>query len=1190
MTPFDLIQSPLDGVNLIEASAGTGKTYTIAGLYLRLVLEKKMPVEKILVVTFTEAATEELKDRIRRRLKEAEIGFEKGSSDDPLLRTCLEHSVSVSDDLERLRNAVRSFDQAAVFTIHGFCQRMLIENAFESGSLFETELMTDTSNLVLEITRDYVRTSVYGLNGLFADYLNLKKIGPDSLASFLKKVMKPGLRFVHTPDFVDTTEEEQQLQSLYNRLKETWFSDRQTLLTLLSDKVRLNQRSYGPGTIAKWAVGLDRYLSGIRPGLQRPDTFTKGCSSSIAAGTKKGQTPPSHLFFDLCDEYHDVFKQLDDLFASNHIHFKQKALAFVERQLEKTKAERGILFFDDLLTRLFRKLEQDPGGLLASRIRSAYGAALIDEFQDTDPVQYAIFSRVFAQGDTPLFMIGDPKQAIYGFRGADIFAYLKAVRQAKSAYTLGRNYRSDPALVEAVNLLFHRVEHPFVFPEIAFYPATALEKNQDQDLVIEGGDPRDTSPMTVLLFPGSEKELNKREANTLARKAVAGEMARLLHLGRKGQARLGSRNLEPRDMAVLVRTNAEAADMNESLNNLGIPSVIHDTGNVFQSHEALELERVLSAVLHPGDSGLIKAALATDMLGKSALDLFHAGQEEERFEAWTDSFRHWHTLWTGRGFSAMFQAVVKDWDVKARLMILDRGHRRNTNLFHLAQLLHEADLTSRGGAAVLLEWFRKQRVNPEDNEEHQLRLEQDAEAVTIVTIHKSKGMEYPLVFLPFLWSQPNQRNKDKEPCVFHDGEDRQLFCDLGSDRMAFHRTLADRENLAESLRVLYVALTRAKKRCWVVWGRASSSSDTAFARLVYTGLEDKDKPADDGRLEDIFKAIGEESNGLIQAVHANLERPLPFDRKNGAPTALNVRSWSGRIESDFRITSFSSLTSRRDQGSEVEARDRDRARHKEPVEVQAEREQVFMDFPRGARPGTFLHDIFEHLDFTWSEEEAQGLVREKLEAYGYESFWLSAVSTMVRNVLHTPLAPEDPCFTFSTVTNPDRLNELEFYFPLSKIRSENLSDVLARHGRTVRVGEGAFSQNRFEFQPVKGFMRGFMDLVFRRRTGNVARYFIVDWKSNFLGTRLEDYSPDNLGRVMVEESYDLQYLLYTLALDRYLRLKLGDSYDYTTHFGGVFYVFLRGVKPEGQGTFGIFRDRPDPELIRDLSRLFWGGK
>jgi exodeoxyribonuclease V beta subunit len=1183
MKPFDLIESPLDGVNLIEASAGTGKTYTIAGLYLRLVLEKAMSVEKILVVTFTEAATQELKDRIRKRLKEAEMCFEKGSSQDPLLSACLRRSQSPGDDLERLRNAVRSFDQAAVFTIHGFCQRMLIENAFESGSLFETELVTDTSGLVLEIIKDYLRTHVYGMTGLFADYLDLRKTGPESLAAFIRKVLKPGLRFVTTPALMETGEQEREWERLYQDLRNLWTAERKSIWDLLGQSPQLNQRSYSPQVVSSWARGLDRYFSEDRPGFVLPEKFGKGYRSSVESGTKKNMTPPDHPFFRLCEDYGIAHQHLMELFELNEIHFKQKAMTYVEEQLEKKKQEKGILFFDDLLTRLCRKLSGDSTGLLAARIRSSYGAALIDEFQDTDPVQYAIFSRVFAHGGSPLFMIGDPKQAIYGFRGADIFAYLKAAGNAESAYTLGKNYRSDPKLVEAVNILFENAVDPFVFPEITFQPASADESNSKDELVVEEGEDCNDAPMRFIIMPSGDKEKDKKDANPLSRQLVAGEMARLLDLGRKGRARLGGRPVEPRDMAVLVRTNVEARAMHEELNRLEIPSVIHDTGNVFQSHEAMELSRVLAAVAHPGRAGLVKAALATDMMGVKAVDL-ECSEKDGAFEIWCDMFRLWNRTWTGKGFAPMFHALVKEREVKARLMALGDGHRRNTNLAHLAQLLHQADLGGKGGPAALMTWLREQMGNPVENEEHQLRLEQDDEAVTIVTIHKSKGMEYPIVFLPFLWN--HTAYEDKELCVFHGSDDGGLSCDMGSEQMEVHKALAMRENLAESLRVLYVALTRAKKRCVVVWGRVKNSHEAALARLVYNTLGPGGKPADDREMTGFLKNLEERSNGRIRVVPATVEQPRPLVKPVSENKAQVVSLWNGRIENDFRIASFSSLTSRKGQGGETDARDRDREKPREDEGDSQKDAAGIMAFPKGAKPGTFLHEIFEQMDFTWKEGDVNGLVARKLEAYGYEPFWKETVTTLVMDVLNTPLDGKDSSFTLSSIPTWDRLNELEFYFPLARIRPESLSGVFAHHGS---VKDGGHSGERFEFQPVKGFMKGFMDLVFRRKTNGVDRYFIVDWKSNFLGYDREDYHPANLARVMVEERYDLQYHLYVLALDRYLSLKLGELYDYRTHFGGVFYVFLRGVKPEDHGDYGIFRDTPGPGLIKDLSRLFWGG-
>jgi exodeoxyribonuclease V beta subunit len=791
MKPFDLLTSPIDGANLIEAGAGTGKTYTIAGLYLRILLERNLTVEKILVVTFTEAATQELKERIRLRLKDAELCFDKGATADPFLESCMKKSSDRVRDLERLREAVRSFDQASVFTIHGFCQRMLVENAFESGALFETELVTDRSVLIREILQDFIRINMYGMDSLFADYLVSKNVGPDSLKVFMEKILKPGIRFHETSLLLDTAELEKERGSVFLRMKKKWLEEREGIVSLLFRNPQLKQNMYGENIVNTWSKSLDVFFKEDDPGIVIPQKFAKGCTTGIKSGLKKNGEQPVHSFFEDCELFKELHEELIERFNSNLVHFKRKAFDFVSEELYRRKKERGIMFFDDLLTVLHERLANDSPGLLAGRIRNTYSAALIDEFQDTDPIQYEIFSRVFGGGKTPLFMIGDPKQAIYGFRGADIFAYLNAAQSAETSFTLGKNYRSDQHLVQSVNALFENVSDPFLFPEICFHPAESDENKPPFNLTVDGGSMADGSPFTLLLLHAEEKELSKKEASLLSKNVVASEMARFVGMGTKGTARIGGEPVKPRHMAVLVQTNSEAKDVNEELNRWGIPSVIHDTGNVFQSREAEELERFLASAAYPENSGFMKAALATDMMGVDVLELV----DPSKLDRWGEMFRDYHRTWIRRGFSSMYYDMARQWQVKARLMDFEDGNRRNTNLSHLAQLLHEACLEIKGGPLKLLDWFRERIARPEDIEEHQLRLEQDSEAVTIVTIHKSKGMEYPIVFLPFLWS--HTEHKSGGFCVFHDDKDKRLTCDMGSEDMENHLLLAEKEELAE---------------------------------------------------------------------------------------------------------------------------------------------------------------------------------------------------------------------------------------------------------------------------------------------------------------------------------------------------------------------------------------------------------
>lgn len=1180
---FDLIQSPLDGLNLIEAGAGTGKTYTLAGLYLRLVIEKRIPVENILVVTFTEAATQELKERIRNRLKEALSAYDRGVSPDPLTAHFLDTSSQPKEDRDLLDMAIRSFDQAAVFTIHGFCQRMLVENAFESGALFDTELVTDTETLFRTVSADFFRLHVYDQSPLFLDYLYKLKITPDTFSGFVKKVLKPGIQIIPDVAWIDPSPLESHMESAFDTLSRGWPLGREHLWETITHSTSLNKNKYRTNLIPHWFRLMDRYLSAGADPLNLPGCLVKFTRPYVVGATKKNHDAPDHDIFDTAENLRAAFEDLDAVYQNNLRYLKLKAVGYIKEQLAERKQEQGLLSFDDLLIRLHQGLSGSLGKRLEDHVRDKFSVALIDEFQDTDPIQYDIFSRIFARQDNVLFMIGDPKQAIYSFRGADIFAYMHAASRARSGYELGKNYRSDSRLVTAVNTMFGGVETPFVFEGIGF---TEAESALGKDFPVFSINGNVDAPFRVWLFDSAmdQKPLSKDDAGNQVVRMVAREIRHLINLGREGTALIGDKPVREGDMAILVRTNYQAKEMKQALTSLGIPAVIYDTGHVFHSKEALELQRILTAMARPGREGFIKTALSTTMMGFSSADLEGFEKDPQTLEPWLDRFKEYHDQWHRYGFIEAYNTFIKDRDVLARMMAYDQGERRNTNLSHMAQLLHQASLTGRDTPESLLSWLMDQIQSTTVPEEHQLRLERDDEAVKIVTVHKSKGLEYPIVFCPYLWSVTQN---DKAECVFfHDPETRILVCDMGSADFDSNKRLADTEALAEDVRLLYVALTRAKNRCYMAWGRVNSAEKGAVGHL----LTDKTMPEDDEALNDCFHRLEQQSDGTIRVEDIRPETgkaPQP-DLPETSP--LQVRAFGGTIEQHFKITSFSSLTARKAQA--VEGADRDAATEKkqEPVLDDASQQKTIFTFPKGAAAGTFLHDIFEHVDFGAGDDDLLHLIEQKLAAYTYDPEWKDCILTMVRHVLHTQLDHHDPVFTLSGVPMDRRLNELEFYFPLNRIDPQSLGAVFARHHvRGFSTGHhGAGQERHLTFSPVEGYLKGFIDLVFSRKVKGVERFYIVDWKSNYLGCSSDDYRTEVLGNVMAEEHYILQYHLYVLALHRYLAVKLGPSYRYGTHFGGVYYLFLRGMNPMEKEGHGIFFDLPDQALIADLADLLWG--
>lgn len=1201
---FDLLESPLQGTNLIEASAGTGKTFTIAGLFLRLILEKKCSVDEVLVVTFTQAATEELRARIRSRMREAIRILSGGPTGDPLVNELVRRTKDPDSAMRGLRESVLAFDQAAIFTIHGFCRRMLHEKAFESGSLFDTELIAEQETLVREIVDDFWRLHFYEESPLFVKYAIDRNVSMDNLLALISnRTAHPYLRIIPEVEIPDSLSQEREFKKYFHKLRESWPAMKAQVSDILLNDKGLKRSIYRRENIPAWIQAMDNYLASGDPNPVLFDKFEKFTSSEIEGAARKNHAPPFHPFFDLCETLRERHEDLEKVFEKRLLGLKTRLFEYVQQEVGIRKEGKNIQSFEDLLLKLYQALEGDGGDALLRSIRKRFRAALVDEFQDTDPIQYAIFRKLFGRGDSILFLIGDPKQAIYSFRGADIFAYMEASRETEPRYTLSDNWRSEPRLISAVNTIFANEDNPFLYEEVPFQPALPAERAQPEVLMTDG---QSEPPFRLWLvdarnFSSPGKPITKTQARLLIPKIVASEISRLLHAGRANKALLGKRPLREEDIAVLVRRNNEAQLVQEALSDLRIPSVLYSTMNLFDSHEARELERVLAAIADPQNENAVRTALATDMTGLRGEKLASLEQDADHWEEWLVKFRTYHDEWERHGFMRMFRHFLLEEEVLTRLMSLPDGERRNTNILHLSELLHEIASEKKLHMTGLLKWLSEQRdPNSPRLNEHQLRLESDENAVKVVTIHKSKGLEYPVVFCPFAWDGSRVRNP-KGPFMFHEEGERKLTLDLGSMEMDKSRVLAEKEQLAENLRLLYVALTRAKSCCYLIWGRFNEAETSALAYLLHPGpslkgedflgaLEKRFKGLSHERLINDLRKIQERANGCIRLSKISTEPGHQYPPLAEEKATLTCRKFSREIDRSWRISSFSSLVSGRHHAAEAADHDAiDPSEVSDQIGLEGSNErretQDIFSFPKGTKAGTCLHDIFEHLDFSQrGDPSAHGLVAEKLQQYGFDHSWHETLCQMIQKVLSVPLEPGERDLLLCRVRNQDRINELEFYFPLRSIAPRRLGDIFLRHDGPNLSGAFREKVGRLEFLPVRGFMKGYIDMVFQFQ----GRFYLVDWKSNFLGSSYKDYDQDALRAAMEGAFYILQYHIYTLALDQYLRLRL-PGYDYDTHFGGVYYIFLRGVDPEMGPAFGIYSDRPSGKLIEELGAELIGG-
>ena len=1164
---LDPLRLPLRGERLIEASAGTGKTFTIAALYLRLLLglggeaayPRAISVEELLVVTFTEAATEELRGRIRSNIHELRIACLRGESDNPLYSALLAEIADKDDAAKTLLLAERQMDEAAVFTIHGFCQRMLSLNAFESGMLFEQQLIEDESRLRYQACADFWRRHCYPLTRDIAAVIHDVWKGPRDLLKSLDRWLQGEAPQLKSPPAADETlaERHQQIIDRIDSLKQQWREQVGEIEGVLENS-GLDRRKFNRGNQGKWMEKVNAWAQEETLSYQLPDALEKFAQSFLLERTKAGGEPPVHPLFSAVESLLASSLTLTDLVLA-------RAMVEIRDAVAREKRRRGELGFDDMLSRLDEALRGDSGEALASAIRQRFPVAMIDEFQDTDPQQYRIFRRIWRQQpETALLLIGDPKQAIYAFRGADIFTYMKARGDVAAHYTLDTNWRSSPGMVGSVNRLFSLSDNPFMFHEIPFLPVKAAAKNKGLRFTVDAAD---VPAMNVWLMPGDT--VGSGDYQTFMAQLCATQIRDWLSAGQRGRALLWrgetSRPVQASDITVLVRNRLEAAQVREALQTLGIPSVyLSNRDSVFETLEAQELLWLLQAVLAPERENTLRSALATSMFGLTALDIENLNQDEQAWDALVEEFSEYRQIWRQRGVMPMLRALMTARHIAENLLATRGGERRLTDILHISELLQEA-ASQLESEHALVRWLAQHIAEPDSNAaSQQMRLESDKHLVQIVTIHKSKGLEYPLVWLPFI-----ARFRKQDQAFYHDRETFAAVLDLGQDEASLE--LAEAERLAEDLRLLYVALTRAVWHCSLgvapLSSRKSGNSDfhlSALGRLLQAG-EAMDAAGLAARLADFCHG------DIALQIPGELDL-TPWQAPAATIPRLSARELQRRIADDWRVTSYSGLQQHGFSGGQdlLPRLDVDAAGVGEVVE---EPQLTPHQFPRGAAPGTFLHSLFEELDFT--QPVPEGWMAEKLQLSGFDAQWAPVLTDWLGGVLKTRLPGPD--IALNQLAARDKQVEMAFYLPIAQLLTAERLDALIRQYDPLSADTPPL-----DFRQVRGMLKGFIDLVFRHE----GRYYLLDYKSNWLGEDREAYTRPAMEQAMRAHRYDLQYQLYSLALHRYLRHRLAD-YDYDRHFGGVIYLFLRGMDGQ-EGGQGIFTTRPVRPLIDGLDQLFAG--
>lgn len=1097
---FEVLKVPLSGVNLVEASAGTGKTYSIAGLYIRFIVELGLNVSEILVVTFTNAATYELRDRIFSRMRLLyELLNGKGDTDDALFLYYLK-SNNKDDYILRLKKAILSFDESAIFTIHGFCNKVLRENAFESRAPFNINLEGDLKKIINKIVDDYFRKHFISIESevereiiKYSNIVSKRSQNNDIFFDFLWNV-KGFLDFLD--DFVVSFDFEM-AKRIYKEFKNGLLNIKkiniENIKRDIENKVRKN-------SVNKMLYNITNVFNNKKADYSY---IIKNLEKLIS---KYKVTEDLLEFYEILNTFLK-FDKLCDEYINYH---KKRLLLYYMENVENIKLELGISSYDDLLKRLYNVLNSNYGENLKFILNKKFKVAMIDEAQDTDLLQFEIFRRLFIEEnkDSCCYFIGDPKQSIYAFRGADIFAYIRMKDKIQNIFTLTVNYRSNKQLINSFNTIFD-IKNPFIYKDIPYIPIKYPE-NRKEDVPFALINNREESFSII----------NGKDKGTVFFD-IFFKIKELLEFGTFSNGN----KIKENDIAILVRSNNDIKELNEFLSNKGLHVVSLLKSDVFDTKEAYLIKNIFLLIESPGNLNYLKQFLLSKLSDFDKEKAFNLHLYQDLVVEESRKWFEYREIFYKRGITAFFYTLIEKENILKNIARYPGAERAITNFYHIFEVIQENFFNKPPDIQSIINFFE---FNKKDVQE--LRLESDDAAIYITTYHSSKGLEFPIVFV--IWSENNKTNA----FYYHDGNK------IVVDPKGKNEKIKN-EQEAEIIRLFYVALTRAKSMCYLYFFKKSG--------VIYSKFNFFE------RKEELYK-----NNIKLLIINEINKKDVIISRNDVYKYDLHLKRFKRYLNINRGVYSYSRMIMGYEKLDEFES---------DKVIDYFEKSSIF-EFHSGAKAGLFFHEIMEYIDFQGDDLEWIDTIKPLFLKYGFDyNMWKDTILTCIRRVVSTPLNDN---LMLSKIPNKDRLNELEFYFPLKKLKRDDLLNVFSNYNKF----DVKHILENLNIGCVNGFMMGFIDLVFRFNN----KFYIVDWKSNLIGKGKEFYTKEFIKNEMRRHLYFLQYYIYALALHKYLKLNL-VNYNFDKHFGGVFYIFMRWVDNNKRG---IFYDKIQYEIISKLENIF----
>ena len=1104
--------------NLIEASAGTGKTYSIAILVLRLIIEKNFSVKEILMVTYTKAVVAELEERIRLFVKTAFAVAKNDKVEDTTIQEIVTRNIkTLGHDVlyTRLQEAVLSLDESSVLTIHSFCQNALSEFAFETDQLFDAEAISDMSEITLNEVNQFWRTYITTIEVDLLSIL-LTSLKKGNFLIIINEVLG-GKEFLTNLELIDDLlinhHKQTEVAEALETLNDLEITKKQEFFDFINNNrdLLIERTSTNKNAIASFMDAIDD-----------PEEFLVVFQKKRTNKYVQSLYPELVLIFNEMQLFTIEYSKLKD---SAVYSIYTLSIPIITNAIQQFKQAQNIITFDDMITHLHQAVTTKTNEPLYKALQQKYKAVFVDEFQDTDKLQYEIFDTVF-KAPTVLFFIGDPKQSIYSFRKADIFTYFKAGKQVDHQYGMNINYRSSVNYIDAMNVFFKPEPDfdPFCFNgsanSIDYIQVSSPKNNNKGELYYN------KKPVVPL-------EINESINNAQVIYKTASVVSNLLG-DKKYEIRNGTtqRPILPSDIGIIVRSNKQGQAIKKELTQLGIHAITIDDSKLLSSDEAIEILYVLQAI-HENSRANISKALLSCFTSYTREEIVNLSDEELLIK-----FRTYKQNWEREGAYVALHLFLKEFNVKSVLMNRTQGgDRQLSNVLQLIELLHKVQQFKTYNPAELIHWLHSniESNNSSENEFVQ-RMESDEDAVKIVTIHKSKGLEYNIVLAPHL---DLLSTKDYGAASFRDDVTETYYYGFtalfDSNQIAMLQLQTEQENR----RLLYVAITRAVYKCFVFKNNSSYYANSSLTPFI-------------NALKSYKGTLIAIENEVPNAISAN-QKPVwkPFQPLKIDKFKLSDTNW--------RKLSYSAIVA----PHEYHPKDNHQTCADDYDQF------IFKTLPKGAQCGNMLHYIFENIAFD-DESTHEYVIKKALYQFfpSKVNAYKDDLLQLVNETLNAKIDIAGTSINLAAVSNKQKLNELEFDFHVNEFQLNQLAAL-------------STDERQFELKylgEIKGWLNGKIDLFFEYE----GKYYILDWKSNFLGDTVDYYSQEHLANAMNENNYHLQYLIYSLAVKKYLGKRL-PNFDYDTQFGGVVYLFVRGLRNGNDK--GVYVFKPEENEIDGLEKL-----